>query len=154
MPPSDFWLRSLAAGAAAAAASTLALAWTGRRELGSAATPMNGPSQWVWGRAAPYQDGADVKHTATGTVIHHAAAMIWGVLFEVLRRRAPRDVPGTVAAAVTTAAIANVVDFKLTPERLTPGFEKRLSRPALFEVYAAFAAGLALAGLVALRRAR
>ena len=154
MRASTFWLRSLAAGATAAVSSAIALAWVGRRELGSAATPINGPSQWVWGRAAPYEDGADVKHTATGAVIHHAAAMIWGVLFEVLRARAPRDVPGTVAAAVTTTAIANVVDFQLTPGRLTPGFEKRLSRPALFEVYAAFGAGLAIAGLVALKRGR
>jgi hypothetical protein len=38
------------------------------------------------------------------------------------------------------------------PERLTPGFERRLSNRSLVMVYAAFGAGLALAGLAALRR--
>ena len=146
------WERMLLPGTFAALASAAALAWAGKRETGSAAAPMNGPSQWVWGRQAPYRNDATWRHTALGYGIHHGASLFWGVLFELFRRRAPQDVPGTVASAVTTAAIANVVDFKLTPERLTPGFEKRLSRRALFITYAAFAAGLAAGSLLASRR--
>ena len=37
-------------------------------------------------------------------------------------------------------------------ESLTPGFEHRLSRQSLLGVYAAFAAGLALGGLLSRRR--
>jgi hypothetical protein len=50
------------------------------------------------------------------------------------------------------AAIANVVDFKLTPQRLTPGFEKHLSKRSLAIVYVSFAAGLAAAAYVRQRR--
>ena len=142
------WGRMLVPGTLAALASAAVLAAYGRREIGSIAAPMNGPSQWVWGRGAPYRDDATWRHTALGFAIHHGASLFWGVLFEFFRRRAPRDVPGTVASAVTTAAIANVVDFKLTPERLTPGFEKRLSHRALFATYAAFAMGLAAGALL------
>ena len=145
----DSWRRSLVSGSAASVASALVLAWSGLRELGSAAAPVNGPSQWVWGRGAPYRDDATVRHTLLGYAIHHGASLFWGLLFERLRRKAPQDLPGTLAAAVTTTAIANVVDFRLTPDRLTPGFEKRLSHRALFATYAAFAAGLFAGALLA-----
>lgn len=149
-PPA--WSRMLLPGTLAALASAATLAWVGKRETGSAAAPMNGPSQWLRGRGAPYRDDATWSHTALGYAIHHGAALFWGALFEFFRRRAPQDVPGTIAAAVTTTAVANLVDFQLTPERLTPGFEKRLSRRALFATYAAFAAGLAAGGLLGRRR--
>ena len=54
-----------------------------------------------------------------------------------------------VSAAITTAAY--VVDFNLTPRRLTPGFEKRLSKRGLFIVYATFALGLATGALIGSR---
>ena len=146
------WGRMLLPGTLAALASAAVLAWWGRRETGSAVAPMNAPSQWFWGRGAPYRDDATLRHTGVGYAIHHGASLFWGVLFEFFRRRAPQDVPGTIAAAVTTTAIANVVDFRLTPERLTPGFEKRLSHRALFATYAAFAAGLAAGGIITSRR--
>ena len=146
------WDRMLVPGLLAAVASAGALAWAGRREVGSAAAPLNGPSQWVWGRAAPYRDDATWRHTGVGFAIHHLASLVWGGLFEFFRRRAPQDVPGTIASAVATTAIANVVDFRFTPDRFTPGFEKRLSHRALFVTYAAFAAGLAAGGLITSRR--
>ena len=141
------WRRMLLPGTLAALASAAVLAVYGKRETGSAVAPMNGHSQWLWGRQAPYRNDATWRHTGLGYAVHHGASLFWGVLFEFFRRRAPQDVPGTVASAVTTAAIANVIDFKLTPERLTPGFEKRLSQRALFATYAAFAVGLAVGGL-------
>jgi hypothetical protein len=141
------WKQMLLPGILAGVASAVALAHAGRRENGSAAAPLNGPSQWIWGRSAPYRNAATWRHTAVGLAIHHGASLFWGLLFEAFRRKAPQDLPGAVAAAVTTTAIANVVDFQLTPKRLTPGFEKRLSRRALFGVYAAFAAGLAAGAL-------
>jgi len=54
------------------------------------------------------------------------------------------------AALVST--LANIVDFKLTPKRLMPGFERHLSRPSLAMVYTAF--GLGLAGAVQWRELR
>jgi hypothetical protein len=72
-------------------------------------------------------------------------SIFWAVLYEKLRRRALPLV--VVPPAAATAVAACVVDTCLTPDRLTPGFEKRLSRGSLLFVYAAFAAGLAVSAL-------
>ena len=56
------------------------------------------------------------------------------------------------AGAVTAAAVACFVDYRLTPRRLTPGFEHRLSSKALLAVYACFAVGLAIGSMAAARR--
>lgn len=47
--------------------------------------------------------------------------------------------------AALIAAVANLADFKLTPKRFTPGFERHLSRSSLAVVYGAFGLGLAAA---------
>ena len=140
----NYWARVLRSGTAASIASALVLALAGRREVGSAATPLNGPSQWVWGRHAPYQDGFDVRHTVVGYGIHHLASLFWAAFYERTR--------GGLPAAIATSAVACVVDYRCTPQRFTPGFEKRLSRLALLATYAAFAAGLALATRSSARR--
>lgn len=77
----------------------------------------------------------------------------WGVLFEryVSRILDRRKVAPTLAAAAGATAVACFVDYKITPHRLRPGYEMRLSRPALLLVYGAFGAGLA-AGAWWLRR--
>jgi hypothetical protein len=141
---------ALASGTAASLASTAVLAAFGRRELRDAATPLNGPSQWVWGTHAPHVDGFSVRHTITGYAVHHFAATFWALLYEKLRP------PGqATAAAVATAAVAHVVDFEVVPERFTPGFQKRISPAAVAWSYVAFAAGLALAAhSMAPRRSR
>ncbi|ESJ25561.1 hypothetical protein B551_0203050, partial [Cupriavidus sp. HPC(L)] len=56
-----------------------------------------------------------------------------------------------ILAGLAVAAAACVVDLRLTPKRLTPGFERRLSPWSLALVYVAF--GLALP-LVTLCRPR
>jgi hypothetical protein len=135
---------ALVSGAIASLASTAVLAMMGRRELDDAATPLNGPSQWVWGRHAPYRDGLSLHYTATGYAVHHAASTFWGFLYEAMRRMLRgRGAAGDIAAAAATTVIAGVVDFRLTPQRLRPGFEKRLSAGAVAMAYVAFAAGLA-----------
>jgi hypothetical protein len=139
---------ALVSGTAASLASTVALALSGRRELGDAAAPLNAPSQWVWGRHAKYRDGFTLRHTGVGYAIHHLASIFWAVFYEKARRGRP------LQAAAVTSAVASVVDFRLTPRRLHPGFEKRLSRRALLGVYAAFALGLAAGALCSAERAR
>lgn len=147
-PGSEILTAALVAGSIASVTSTLALALAGRAELRNAVAPVNGPSQWVWGPDAPWRNRLSARHTAVGYGIHHLASVFWALLFEKLRPRRRGDVPGELAAAALTAAVANMVDMRLTPERFTPGFERRLSRPALLFVYAAFGAGLAAAALL------
>lgn len=139
-------LRALLAGSCASLLSAAVLAAAGRREAGSAAAPINAVSHWYWDREALHQQQADAQHTAVGFATHHLASVFWAALLTAFLRSQPamNTVPRTVAACFATSAIACVVDFKLTPERLTPGYEHRLSRKALGLTYLLFGAGLAL----------
>lgn len=96
-----------------------------------------------------------MRHTGTGFAVHHASSLFWAALYELVQARRRRVSPSTLtmdAAAVT--AVAAVVDLKLVPERLTPGFERRLSRPSLAAVYVAFGIGLASSALWRRQRPR
>ena len=142
--------RALLSGSAASIVSTAILVARGKAELDAPAAPLNGPSQWVWGRDAPYIDRPSVRHTVLGFGIHHLASIFWAFFYEAaLWRRGARDPATAAKIAAGTSAAAAFVDYCLTPQRLRPGFEKRLSVPSLVFVYAGFAAGLA-AGAVAL----
>jgi hypothetical protein len=142
---------ALFSGTVASIATTASLAVSGALERGDSVSPSNGPSQWLWGRRAAYARGASLRHTFVGYVIHHATAVMWATLFERLRRARP-DATGTIAAAATTSALAYVVDYKVVPHRLQPGFDAQVSRPALGAFYVTFAAALAIAACT--RRAR
>jgi hypothetical protein len=74
----------------------------------------------------------------------HAKA--WGALPE-----AKQPLPA-LAGAVATAGVASFVDYHLTPRRFTPGFEHRLGKPEMVNVYAGFAIGLAIGSLLMKKR--
>lgn len=147
--------RGLVSGAASSMVSTVALALLGRGEAGSAYAPTNAVSHWIWGDEAAEHDGFSLKYTITGYAIHHLSATFWSVLFERLagEKLDRKDLRVTLAASAATSAFACFADYKLTPKRLHPGYEKRLSKKSLAGVYAAFAVGLAL-GAIAIRRNR
>ncbi len=119
----------------------------GRLENGSAAAPTNATSHWVWGARAFSHDDASLRHTLVGYVIHHAMSVFWGVVYAAVRLRSAPTQAAVVRDAALVSAAACLVDYTVTPKRLRPGFETRLSRPALAGVYAAFAVGLAAAML-------
>ena len=137
-------------GSVASLLSTAVLAVRGERESGSRYAPTNAVSHWIWGDEAAKHNEADLSHTAAGYAIHHASSTLWAVVYEKLfGDRADRKETGpALAGAVAVSALACFVDYKLTPHRLQPGFEQRLSTPSLVMVYGAFAAGLAARGLV------
>lgn len=72
------------------------------------------------------------------------------------KKRALGDVPmiPVLATAAVVAAGACLVDLRCTPQRLTPGFERRLTPPSLFLVYTAFGLGLVLFDSVSVYRRR
>jgi hypothetical protein len=141
---------AVVSGTLASLASAAVLAWRGLRDAGDAAAPLNGPSQWVWGRAAPSARGFSVKHTVVGYASHHLAATFWAVLYERARLRKGNAIP----IAVATAAVADVVDYVFTPKRLQPGYERQLSKRSLVLAYAAFALGLAAQATLRARKSR
>lgn len=140
-------------GGAAAAASLAALAIAGRREGGSALGPINAPSHMLWGEEGVHQDGPSARHTVPGLLLHVGSSLFWAVFYEkYLSPPAGAAAGERLSKAGLAAAGAALVDLKLVPERLTPGFERRLSSRSLLLVYSAFALGLAAGGSLAARR--
>jgi hypothetical protein len=142
----DLYRKALISGAFASLLSAAALAVCGQLENRRPAGPINGPSQWIFGRGAARASQPSLRHSLTGFVIHHAMATGWALLHERVmgQRKAGQTFPERLGRAALTATVANVVDFQLTPKRLQPGFDAQLSRKSLFAVYAAFAIGLAI----------
>lgn len=145
---------ALISGSAASAASALALAACSGKDARTPFSAVNAVSHWVWGDKAFRRDAPSWRYTALGMAIHHGSSLFWGTLFErVFGRRLERaGVGGTLAAAAATTAVACFTDYRLTPRRLQPGFEQRLSAASLTAVYAAFALGLAAGALATHRR--
>jgi hypothetical protein len=147
---------ALISGSAASAISATALALGGALEERSAAGPLNGPSQWLWGEEEAYTREPTLKHTALGYAIHHGSSLMWATMYERLfsQGRSQKRTARILAEAAGATAIAYFVDYYLTPKRFRPGFRKHLSDRSIFAVYAGFAAGLAACSLLARRRAQ
>lgn len=143
-------------GTSASLSSTLALALCGRIDEGSAAGPINGPSQWLWGEAEARTRDASWRHTAAGYFIHHCMSVLWAALYERLFGFGERDKRNLriCMEAAALVSLAFIVDYGCTPRRLHPGFRKHLTRRSLFIVYASFAAGLALTSIARRRQRR
>jgi hypothetical protein len=136
--------RALLSGSAAGLLSGIALSACSNVEQDAPAAALNGPSQWLWGEREARTRRATLRHTLIGYVIHHAASIFWATLHERQFGAGPRSAARACVEAAVTASTACVVDYRLTPPRLRPGFEKHLGPESLFIAYAAFAAGLAL----------
>lgn len=136
--------RVLRRGTTAAFVSGLVLVVLGRREARSGAAPLNAISHWLWPRSALRADGLSTRHTVPGVVIHWGASCFWSALYEGPRRCQGTRPGAAVCDAMALSTVAAWVDLVGVPERLSPGFEHRLSPPSLCLVYLAFAAGLVL----------
>jgi hypothetical protein len=147
--------QGLLQGTLASVASGVALLVCGRADAGSAAAPINAISHWIWPTSALRRDDTSWRFTGTGAVTHFLASLFWAAIFVSLRGwRARPSATNALTDATVVAVGAAVVDLRAVPKRLTPGFERRLSAPSLAWVYAGFAAGLALGGVMALKSRR
>jgi hypothetical protein len=138
------------AGTVATVVSTALLAVIGQRENASAVAPVNAVSHWLWGDESLHADGADLRHTLTGFVTHHLAAVFWASLYSLLhghRDRAKTPVQA-VAGGIATSAVAYAVDYHVVPQRLTPGWEHRMGPRSLALTYGSLAVGFALGALL------
>jgi hypothetical protein len=145
---------ALVSGSAAAAISSATLLACGARDAARPLAPVNAVSHWLWGERAIRENRFSWRHTVVGYVTHHIASLFWAILYEEFfgARRAHATPGRLVGDAAAVAAVACFVDYKLTPRRLMPGYERRLSRSSLALVYIAFAAGLAVGGALLNRR--
>lgn len=117
--------------------------------------PLNATSHVLFGPEAAEFRGIDLTHTGLGLVIHLAAALFWAAVALLFARMGDR--PSIIlawSAALTTAAIAGIVDFGLMPARLTPGWELVLPPAGLFAALLAMGVGMALGMIHAERVSR
>lgn len=128
----------------AAVATTAATALCGAIENGNPTAAVNAISHIFWGETAARQDGVSGKYTANGVALNSAAMLPWAALHHLLFRpwERPAGSGAALARGVVTAGIAYVVDYHVVPNRLTPGFEKRLSSVSVLAIYAALAFAL------------
>lgn len=144
---------ALITGGAAGAASLAMLAARGAADNHSAAAPINAASHMVWGDEALQADRPTARHTLTGAALHAASAVFWAALQgKLLGAPSNRGLAANARNAALTTGLAALVDFKLVPQRFTPGFEHRLSTRSLVLVYGALAVGLAVGSELAGRR--
>lgn len=143
---SEAFKDGLISGSLSSVVSTAMLAARGSSENGTPYAPVNAVSHWIYGDRAARQDDPSLRYTVPGYLIHHGSSLLWGVVYERWfgRYAEKRD----VAPASAVASLACFVDYKLTPERLQPGFEKRLSTPSMVLVYGSVAAGFVLRGFL------
>jgi hypothetical protein len=135
----QFLARVLISGTVASVTSALAAAFCSRIENRHARRPINAVAHIYDGGRPPAGERGG-RNTALGFTIHTAASVWWALLFETLPAR-QRAASGAAAVSV----MAYIVDYHVVHRRLRPGFEAHLSPRSLFAVYAALAAGFALA---------
>ena len=133
--------QGIGAGLIAAAATAGVLVGFGlaRREPLRA---LNAVAHMVVGTRAYYVSGFHAIVTPLAIAVHVASVVLWGILFAALAGRL-RGARLTVAAA-GLAALAFLIDYRVVPDRLRPGFESALSAHELAALYAVLAAALAL----------
>jgi len=134
--------RTLLTSAATTAATTATLCLLSSRDTGHPAAALNATSHILWGEKARGHDQWDVRHTLTGALLNAGAMGLWSVVLGFLPR--PRSALGAVRNGTIVSALAYVTDYHVVPQRLTPGFEQRLSPKSIFSTYAVLAASLAV----------
>ena len=127
-----------------AASAALAVAAVGQLENGDAATPLNAVSHIAWGDESFDQSDVSLKYTGAGLALNQVSVTSWALLHEWIFGKA-RDKGQwkiSLAGGFLVSALAYLVDFKLVPEKLKPGFERKLSSGGLLAVYVLLALAL------------
>lgn len=142
-------MSALVTGTVASLVSTTALMALAKLEGRGALQPTHSTSHWLHGDKAAAQRRADASHTLVGYATHHASAVFWALPFEAyLARHPPRSRGELLRDAAAMSAIAAAVDYGLTPQRLTPGWELVLPKRSMLAAFASLALGLTAGALV------
>lgn len=147
----------LFSGTAGAAAVCGAIAFLGRADSGSALAPINASSHIYWGVEAGQVERPTLAQTAPGLAINIGASFWWALVFELTFGRKlgqghdQISFTKAVAGGLATAGLAYIVDYKLVPKRLTPGWEQRLSGGSVLAGLAALGLGIGAGAYLARR---
>ncbi|HEX2138626.1 MAG TPA: hypothetical protein VHG33_02830 [Woeseiaceae bacterium] len=142
----DTLQNALVAGSIVCVATAAAAALRGRVDSGSAVAPINATSHVVYGPEAGDVEVADLKHTMLGLAINAGASVFWATLYErMFARTGNRGGMGkSLLGGAAVASLAYLVDYHLVPQRLTPGWEERVSGRSLAMIFGAMALSLPL----------
>ncbi len=124
--------------AAATAGALIALGYA----HGAALRPLNSVAHIVTGSRAYYMERFG-GITVVALLVHVVSVIVWGIVFAALTRK----IRGAVlyALAIAFAAATWVVDYRIVPDRLKPGFESGLSGAEIGLVYLVLGLSLAWA---------
>lgn len=152
---------TLFSGAVGAAAVCGAIALLGRKDSGSSLAPLNASSHLYWGSQAGEVERVTLAHTVPGVAINVGASFWWALVFELafgrklgngeLGNAKTGNVMKALGGGLATACLAYIVDYRLVPKRLTPGWEQRLSSQSVLLGLAALGAGIGAGALLARR---
>jgi hypothetical protein len=133
----------LRAGVLGGLLSLATMAWRGRADVKAAAAALNAPGQWIHGSKVLRRNAASPRYTLTGVAVHLASGFFWTALLHRLRsERSRRTKRNALVDVIAVTVLAAVVDLRVVPHRLSPGFQDRLRPASVALVYASYAAGL------------
>ena len=119
-----------------------------------AISPVNAVSHVVFGDEAFEQSTPSLKYTMTAVALNDSACLSWATIFQWLFGDAADkgNVPFALLGGALVSTGAYMVDYKIVPQRLTPGFEKHISGRSLAVVYVVLGLSMALVSLSKRRR--
>ena len=145
---------ALTTGSVASIVSIATLAVLAKMEGEHVGQPLNSTSHWLHGEKAADVRAIDAAHTGVGFATHHASVLFWALPFEMwLASHPPRSSLQLGRNAAVMSAIAAIVDYGITPRRLTPGWELTLSKKSMLGAFAGLGLGLTAGALVSRRKA-
>lgn len=136
--------RIMVVGSIVCVATLVAAAVRGRIDSGNAVAPINATSHVVFGPEAGDVGVPDLKHTPLGVAINAGASVFWAAIYQQLFDRDGQrgGLITSVLGGAAVAALAYLVDYRLIPQRLTPGWEYRVSGRSLTMIFGAMALSL------------
>ena len=150
MSNSQLLSRVLVASAVTTTATTGALLLLSRKDTGHPAAALNATSHILWGDEAVKHNGIDLRHTLAGGILNAGAMAMWSAVQQIAPQ--PRSLWAAARNAALVTLLAYGTDYHVVPRRLTPGFERRLSKNSLFVSYAVMAVSLAASALLTPKR--
>ncbi len=142
----------MATGLVAGSLTTVAVMIFATLERKSPFFPVNAISHMAFGDKA-FVSRPSSKFSTTGLILNLVAIISWAAVQEGLfwlTGWPSHSLAYAWLAALIVTAVAYVVDFYIVPKRLTPGFERVLSRRSLYFTYLVLALGLAVGALMRL----
>jgi hypothetical protein len=128
---------SLTTGSLLSATTTVAVLAASANENRGSWGAVNSISHIVDGDDVTYGDEFSFRGSSIGVGINATAMVVWAIIHRVLFGKV--KFPGSLATAAALTAGAYVIDYHIVPKQFSPGIEKKISRNAIYCIYAIMA---------------